>query len=349
MNTERVNTEGHNGNEAGTGQDPIYIAGPDRSGTTLMYGLLASHPNLSMTRRSNMWRYFYDRYGDLSIDKNMDRCIEDMVRYRKMGHLHPDPKRIRAEFESGPRTYGRLFSIFHMQHARRSGKQRWGDKSLHNEHFADAIFSEFPTARVIHMVRDPRDRYASVSHRHGQRISRVGGVSARWNRSVDAGLRNQRRFPDQYMFVRYEDLATSPEDTLLEVCSFIGEEFDERMLDLRGNPDVKASQSNSSFGDLGRRAISTRAIGRFREVLEPEEIAFIQAVSKKGMHRFEYPREGIPVSRLGARYYVIGFPHALARMWAWRANARLRLARGPRLPEAKMLDRPVNTSGAESR
>lgn len=344
-----MNIEEHTGNGTGSGQDPIYIAGPDRSGTTLMYGLLASHPNLSMTRRSNMWRYFYDRYGDLSIDENVDRCIEDMVRYRKMGHLHPDPKRIRAEFESGPRTYGGLFSIVHMQHARRSGKQRWGDKSLHNEHFAADIFSEFPRARIIHMVRDPRDRYASVSHRHGQRISRVGGASARWNRSVDVGLRNERRFPGRYMFVRYEDLATSPEPTLLEVCSFIGEDFDQRMLDLRSSPDIKASQSNSSFGDLGQRTISTRAIGRFKEVLEPEEIAFIQAVSKKGMHRFDYPPVDIPASRLEARFYVLGFPHALARMWAWRANARLRFARGARLPEAKMLDRPVNTSETEPR
>ena len=45
---------------------PIFIAGPDRSGTTLLYALLASHPNISMVRRTNFWRWFYGRYGDLS-------------------------------------------------------------------------------------------------------------------------------------------------------------------------------------------------------------------------------------------------------------------------------------------
>ena len=44
---------------------PVFIAGADRSGTTLLFALLASHPNISMVRRTNMWRYFHQRYGDL--------------------------------------------------------------------------------------------------------------------------------------------------------------------------------------------------------------------------------------------------------------------------------------------
>ena len=55
---------------------PIFIAGPDRSGTTLMFALLASHPNLSMVRRTNMWRYFHGRYGDLGDPQNLERCLD---------------------------------------------------------------------------------------------------------------------------------------------------------------------------------------------------------------------------------------------------------------------------------
>ncbi len=310
-----------------------------------MFGLLAAHPNISMTRRSNMWRYFYDRYGDLSVDENALRCIDDMVRYRKMGHLMPDRDQIRAEFFDGPRSYGRLFSIFHLQHARRSDKPRWGDKSLHNELFADEIFREFPEARMIHMVRDPRDRYASVSRRHGQNISRLGGVSGRWNRSVDLGLRNARLYPDNYLFVKYEDLASSPEKTTREVCDFIGEEFDEQMLELPENPDIQARKSNSSFGDLGQQTISTKAIGRFREVLEPREIAFIQTASAKGMKIFDYPPVDVDRSQLGAGFYLAELPWSWGRMWAWRGYAWLRRWRGLQLPQAKMLDPGAETPG----
>src|ERR671914_1980284 len=123
---------------------PVFIAGPDRSGTTLMFALLASHPDVSMVRRTNMWRYFHRRYGDLARAGNLDRCLRDMVAYRRMRHLHPDPERIRREFLAGEATYGRLFALFHEHHAERSGKPRWGDKSLHTEHYADRLLTEFP-------------------------------------------------------------------------------------------------------------------------------------------------------------------------------------------------------------
>lgn len=326
---------------------PIFIAGPDRSGTTLMFGLLASHPNLSMTRRSNMWRYFYDRYGDLSFDENLDRCIHDMLHYKKMGHLEPDPAEIRREFEEGPSSYGRLFSIFHLQHARRSGKERWGEKSLHNEHFAESIFTEFPQARIIHMIRDPRDRYASVSRRHGQELSRVGAASGRWNRSIEVGLRNAKKYPDRYMFVRYEDLASKPTETLQAVCDFIGEPFDERMLQMQGTPDIRES-GNSSFGDLGPRLISTKAIGRYPEVLDPEDIVFIQTVSKTGMKRFGYEPARVDRSELGFRYYSVRFLSSLARMWGWKALTRIRSWTGPQIPEEKILDEPLHASSSDN-
>ena len=118
---------------------PIFVAGPDRSGTTLMFALLASHPDLSMVRRTNMWRYFHDRYGDLGDPGNLDRCLADMTAYRRMRHLEPDEARIREEFARGTPSYGRLFTLFHAHHAQRSGKSRWGDKSLHTEHYAARV------------------------------------------------------------------------------------------------------------------------------------------------------------------------------------------------------------------
>src|SRR5512134_977336 len=99
-------------------ESPIFIAGPDRSGTTLLFALLASHPNISMVRRTNMWRYFYNRYGDLAQPGNLERCLGYMLRYNRIQNfLKPDGKRIRDEFRHGEPTYGRLFALFHQHHA----------------------------------------------------------------------------------------------------------------------------------------------------------------------------------------------------------------------------------------
>ena len=56
---------------------PIFIAGPERSGTSLIYALLASHPNIAMTRRTNMWTHYYKQYGDLSQPENFEELKPD--------------------------------------------------------------------------------------------------------------------------------------------------------------------------------------------------------------------------------------------------------------------------------
>lgn len=329
---------------------PVFIAGPDRSGTTLMYALLASHPDISMVRRTNIWRYFHRRYGDLAVPANFDRCLNDMVRYRRMRHLQPDRERIRNEFLQGAPTYGRLFALFHEHNAERAGKAHWGDKSLHTEHYADRVFAEFPDARIIHMVRDPRDRYASVRRRHGRDISRVSAATARWLDSTRAGRHNAERFPDRYLMVRYEDLAREPEATMRGVSDFIGIAYSAVMLSMEGAPDLRDAGGNSSFGDIEPGSISTRGIGRFRSVLTPSEIAFIELAAGRDMTAVGYERAGVPFApRARVRFYAWELPVSSVRMARGLTVARIYRLRGERIQAFRIEgDPPTRPTDARS-
>ena len=315
---------------------PLFIAGPDRSGTTLMYALLASHPDVSMVRRTNMWRYFHGRYGDLARPANLERCLDAMVGYRRMRHLQPDPERIRREFLEGPQTYGRLFGLFHQHNAERVGATRWGDKSLHTEHSADRVFAEFSNARIIHMVRDPRDRYASVRARNGQELSRVGAATGRWLASARAGRRNQAHYPGRYLIVRYEDLAQAPDPTMRQVCAAVGLEYTPGLLAMSGAPDHGDGGGNSSFGDLAPGTISTGAIGRFRWAVGPRDVAFIQLMAGRQMAALGYEPARVELTGTGwLRFWLAQMPVDLARMVAWMVLARVRRRRGVPVPPAK--------------
>ena len=106
---------------------PIYIAGLDRTGKTTLRSYLASHSRIAIPDvGSNMWTYFYDRYGDLADDANLERCLDAMVRYKHVAFLRPDRARISQEFQAGQRTYARLFSLFLRHYAEGQGKPRWG-------------------------------------------------------------------------------------------------------------------------------------------------------------------------------------------------------------------------------
>lgn len=322
---------------------PIFVTGADRSGTTLLYALLASHPDISMVRRSNMWRWFNGNYGDLGDTGALERCLSDLLRYQRIAPLDPDEARIRREFADGPPTYGRLFALFHEHLAERRGKPRWGDKSLHTEYHADAILEAYPEARILHLVRDPRDRYASVVRR--QEPGRAKGVSAatgRWLASMRVAHRNVRRHPRHYMVVRYETLAASPEPTMRAICRFIDAPYDPAMLTMSGAPDHDAVGGNSSFEALPSGVISTRSIGRYRTVLEPTDIAFIQVCARPYLVRHGYDLVPLAVSvRDRVRIYGGEVPARLARLMGWFAVDAVQNRRGTSVPDERLT--PVTT------
>jgi len=320
---------------------PVFVAGIERSGTSLMYALLASHPKIAMTRRTNLWRFFYNGYGDLSQTENFERCLAAIMRYKRLRHLQPDPERLRREFWQGEPTYARLFTLLQEHNAERLGKPRWGDKSLHTERYADLIFAAYPTARVIYMIRDPRDRYASSRSRWTKMRGLVGAGTAMWLDSLRWAQRDQRLYPDRCTIVRYETVVSQPEATLREVCAFLGEEYTPAMLTMEGAPSHRDQGGNSSYGRHEPGRITTVSIGRFRKVMSKGEIAFMQTYAGVDMVAQGYPPEQIRFS-LGDRllYVLADWPANLLRMIGWRAleAMRERMGRVPSpgtiLPEA---------------
>lgn len=317
---------------------PILVTGPDRSGTTLLYTLLASHPDIMMVRRTNLWRWFDRKFGDLGDAANLERCLETMIRYERLSVLAPDPDQIRAEFARGEPSYGRLFEILFRQQAERLGRPLWGDKSLHTELYAERVFEEWPRARIVHMMRDPRDRYVSVMGREEPGADRHASVVARWIRSTRAGEIQQRRRPESYRILRYEDLVADPEGVLEDLCTFLEIDFVPSMLEMRGGDDRTAEGGNSSFEHISRGVISTRSVGRYRTMLDRRSLAFMQTVCSPWMRRHGYSPDVVGVEGAAARLqtYLIDLPLGSARMLMWLASELIAESRGRTVPEARL-------------
>lgn len=323
---------------------PIFVAGLERSGTSLMYALLASHPNLAMTRRTNMWTYFYDQYGDLSQPDNFERCFTMMMKYKRLVKLQPDPDRIRKEFGQGEMSYARLFSIIEGHYAERVGKPRWGDKSLNTERYAEPIFAAYPEAKILHMIRDPRDRYASVLKRWKVRRGDVGAGTAMWLSSVSLAKENQKRFPEQYMIVRYETLVAQPEEMLQKICDFIGEDFAPQMLTMKGAKTFRDQGSNSSYGQRKPGVISTNSIGRYNQVLSARQIACIQSFAKQEMLSFDYELDALEMPwKEKLRLIMADWPRNLVLLHSWRIRETMRDQRGRKLPSYRIVPEVTST------
>lgn len=322
---------------------PIFIAGPDRSGTTLLYAMLASHPNIAMVRRTNFWRWFYGRFGSLAEEANFESLLDKVLRYKRIEPLQPDANRIRQEFWQGKPSYGRFFSLLQEHNAEREGKSRWGDKSLHTEHYIDELMQEFPNAKIIHTIRDPRDRYASERKRFGKDTPRLGASTAKWLSSINAAKKNRSKYPNNYMIMRFEDLVLESENTIKEVCDFIGEEYSPVMLTLQGATRYQNNKGNSSFGEIEPGVISKKPLGRYKEVLTPLEMAFIQLFTGRIMKEFDYQLEKVHLtSREKLRYYGWIFPMHFVRMIGWEIIVSLKRKR-PSVPENRFYKKEISS------
>lgn len=296
---------------------PVFIGGLDRCGKTTLQAFLTSHPNLAIPAvGSNLWSYFYGQYGDLRFPENFERCLAALMHYKHALYLQPDPERLRKEFWQGSPTYGRLFGLLHQHYAERTGKVRWGDQTGLIERYADQVLTAYPGARMIHMIRDPRDRYeASIAMWPGGK-GRCGGATARWKYSIALMRRNLSRYPDRYLPVQFENLVRQPEETLRRICDFIGESYIPAMLRMDGS----AGHREKLFQTAGtaEQPLSDKYIGRFRQRISKLEIAFFQQYAGDDMDRFGYDLEPIRLSlRERVRYETQTRPANLARMTAW--------------------------------
>jgi hypothetical protein len=328
---------------------PIYIGGLDRSGKTTMQAFLASHPRIAIPYAgSNLWSFFYARYGDLSREENFENCLAALLSYSHVVALNPDPERIRREFRQGPAAYARLFALLHEHYAEQQGKPRWGDQSGLIETYADYLFAADPAAKMIHMLRDPRDRYAASLARAPKGKGRAGGAAARWLYSVRLAERNCRRYPDSYTVVRFETMIAQPEQTLRQVCAFLGEEYVPDMLTMDGSPLQRDKLARTAGRAPGQSPLSIDFIGGFRQSLSPGDIAFIQQVAGKKMVEYGYALDPVAFSAAeNLRFRLVDWPANLARMAAWRgreaAHNRLPALFGRR-PDRKTL-KPSRTGG----
>jgi hypothetical protein len=279
-------------------QGPIFITGLTRSGKSLLSRLLGLHPNIATYNMEfRMWPRFYRRFGNLSQDSNFQSCLNAMLSYKSIqSFINNDADYIRNKFKDGEKNYGRLFTLFFEYHAEKCGKPRWSDQSQKIERYASSIFADCPTAKIIHMIRDPRDRYTSkkITRRHkGEKIffgdlyRHING----WIHSVYLSENNRKLFPDSYTVIRYENLVSQPRKTLHEITTFLNETEIPAVLfrkALLGFPDDRGSKEHHK--------VSTDYIGRFHEAMSIHEIVFMQMQSQKAMNLHNYKVEPIKIS-----------------------------------------------------
>ena len=238
----------------------VVIAGMPRSGTQLMRRLLGSHSLIAVPTKE--FKVHDVVLGQVDVAGFLDRLplrewgvdATDLV-HRPIDQVYPELLRRCADVV---------------------GKPVAGEKSPGNEHCYEDMLEWFDGQRlvVVHMVRDPVERLASLSKAPFRRHMEVDVDPHRqgrlWCASVRRAVERTAASPGTYRMVRYEELASDPETIARGLFELIGVPHEPEALDLW----AYESPDNTSFPDPDRSSQPAIRLPPSRSsVLSAEDIA----------------------------------------------------------------------------
>ncbi len=297
---------------------PLFICGHPKSGTSLLMALLDAHPQLvAYPEESAFFRRYLplaqgqprpqqltlaDRHLTHIFEWNQDSPPAHQADYPDRDYAFISAEEVRREMrrllqERWQHT-GDVLSAAVLAYGAVSGfltpqARYWVEKTPFNERFAAQIFTWWPQARCLHMLRDPRDNYLSYRRKHPEWSVQV--FARNWRRSAFQGWYNQRRFGrNRYLVLRYEELVQQPEETLRQVVGFLGLDWQDSLL--QPSRAGRPWKGNSMFGQQFQ-GISAAPSGRWRTVLAPQETALLQRLVGRWLTYYGYPKEKTPPVR----------------------------------------------------
>lgn len=278
-----------------TRKPPVFILGAQRSGTTMCRLMLDSHPHLAVPFETDfVLPYYYrlDEFGDLSETANVRGLLEDVLANRfvqrgEMKDLQVDE--ILSNLE-GP-TYADVVDAVFRTWAASRGKPRWGDKDPGSVQL-HVLNQLFPEALFLHVIRDGRDVAVSRMNVEGWGQRSVLALAHHWCWTVAFLRQIGRTLGDRYREVRYEALVREPEATLRDVCAWMGEPFDARML------AYAETAADRMPADLARgehkhsvRPPDPAKIGAWKRRMGRGDRAVFQAVARRLLRDLDYELE----------------------------------------------------------
>ncbi len=221
------------------------ICGMPRSGTTLTEQIIATHSQAAGIGEFGRWKRLESYVRDQRFEQAKKENLSQVDWQAELAKLSDDTFHIMLEI------VGRKPDLI-------------VEKLPHNFMYAGFIKTLFPSARFIHIRRNPLDSFISsyqnpLNQSHGYVFDQVEYVKeflfherlmAHW----------KTLFPDQIYTLHYEELALEPEKHARALLEFVGLPWEDGVLEF-----YKSDKSVRTFSkDQVRNPVYTKSIGRWK-------------------------------------------------------------------------------------
>ena len=257
--------------------------GCHRSGTNLLYDMLLSSGGFAIYRGYlPIYKILIPRFGSMEKRANREKILQTWLRSKGFRRTGLDAEQLSARLLNECRNGGDFIRVVMDAVAQSQQAQRWAVYDPDNVLYIEQVKRDIPNALFVHIIRDGRDIALSLKKMGGftplpwdrSQPDSLVATSLYWEWMIDKGREHGRKFPADYIEIRYEDLITSPQETLGRLGGFIDHDLDYDRIQRAGLG--RLSETNSSFREEGATE-KLNPLGRWKERLAPADVAAIEA------------------------------------------------------------------------
>lgn len=237
--------EKHSGEGLETEQ-PVFILGMPRSGTTLTEQVLSSHPDVYGAGELTLFNTLTNRDQGVRTADDLAQLADklDATLLRDIGQAYID-----GVIAEQPEA---------------KGARRFTDKLPGNFWNVGMIKLVFPNAKVIHVRRNPVDTCLScfqINFAHGHSYTNnLADLGEYYGLYREMMAHWREVLPGFMLDIDYEDLVSDPEQTTRRMVEFVGLEWNDACLDPTKNRRVVKTASHWQV----RQAVHTGSVERWR-------------------------------------------------------------------------------------
>ncbi len=265
----------------------------ERSGSNFITSVMGGHPEISGPPPSHMFRLFglnCQNYHPVSNELNWRAFLTDFTEAaaNMLGDWDSEFSLEELDVACPNRTIAEAFTYLY------GLEQRSGDRiSFVKENYTYSIvpflLANWPDAKFVYQVRDPRDVAASWI----QTYEIKGGIREAveiWQRDQEETLKVFRQLQScgRVLMVRYEDMVADAEGTSRAICAHLGLNYDPAMLEFYKDDRIKRNAERVSAWENLAQPVLTGNSGKYKSVLSTADIRYIELSCATLMSEFGY-------------------------------------------------------------
>lgn len=260
---------------------PVFVGGLFKSGTSLLRAMLGQHPHLL----AGLETYWFDLDWEKRCGPRGEPLSDYLKRMAFFFDLPADEVSGLALLAPSPEDF--LGSMMQLACAK-AHKLRWVEKTPGNVLHWDRIRTAWKDARLVQVIRDPRDVY--VSFLESRRIKSPEEFASLWMQYVHAPYVGCTR-SSASIIIRYEELVISPKPLMRRILNFLQEDWNDACSQFKGKSDEfgiveQATGIRSSTLERLSRPLNTERLGIWQGSLNKTELGCLnEAIHRLGGSR----------------------------------------------------------------